>query len=146
MVKNYHFRPYRITKIDFTQNLSHRNLSNFHTVFYIQLLLLHTMIQFSFHYRRPRFKILTLFSCKARERLALMERPDLAGILSFEPRPSQALRPATQHQTSSAQFLLDKNVTEVSYCDQRSLTTLQLARLGQRLSKSGNLNVIYTYR
>ena len=104
------------------------------------------MIQFSFHYRRPRFKILTLFSCKARERLALMERPDLAGILSFEPRPSQALRPATQHQTSSAQFLLDKNVTEVSYCDQRSLTTLQLARLGQRLSKSGNLNVIYTYR
>ena len=113
-------------------------------MFYIQLL--HTMIQFSFHYRRPRFKILTLFSCKARERLALMERPDLAGILSFEPRPSQALRPATQHQTSSAQFLLDKNVTEVSYCDQRSLTTLQLARLGQRLSKSGNLNVIYTYR
>ena len=38
--------------------------------------------------KKPRFKILTLFSCKARERLALMERPDLAGILSFEPRPS----------------------------------------------------------
>ena len=35
-----------------------------------------------------QFKILTLFSCHARHKLAIMERPDLAGILSFEPRPA----------------------------------------------------------
>ena len=34
---------------------------------------------------------------------------------------------------------------QVNYCDQRSLTTLQLARLGSRLSKSGKLSVVYTY-
>ena len=94
------------------------------------------------HSKRPRFKILTLFSCKARERLALMERPDLAGILSFEPRPSTQPPSPTQSQWSN---LKKQNVTEVSYCDQRTLTTLQLARLGQRLSRSGNLNVVYTY-
>ena len=47
-----------------------------------------------YHYKsgqsKSQFKILTLFSCHARERLAIMERPDLAGILSFEPRPSKA--------------------------------------------------------
>merc|ERR1712241_140535 len=41
-----------------------------------------------YHYKsgqsKSQFKILTLFSCHARERLAIMERPDLAGILSFE--------------------------------------------------------------
>ena len=81
-----------------------------------------------------------MFSCHARERLAIMERPDLAGILSFEPRPSKA-------SVELKENILDNfdNVTEVNYCDQRSLTTLQLARLGARLSKSGNLNVVYTY-
>ena len=96
-----------------------------------------------YHYKsgqsKSKFKILTLFSCHARERLAIMERPDLAGILSFEPRPSKA--------SKLKENILDNfdNVTEVNYCDQRSLTTLQLARLGARLSKSGNLNVVYTY-
>ena len=97
-----------------------------------------------YHYKsgqsKSQFKILTLFSCHARERLAIMERPDLAGILSFEPRPSKATAKLKEN-------ILDNfdNVTEVNYCDQRSLTTLQLARLGARLSKSGNLNVVYTY-
>ena len=96
-----------------------------------------------YHYKsgqsKSKFKILTLFSCHARERLAIMERPDLAGILSFEPRPSKLSKVKPS--------ILDNydNVTEVNYCDQRSLTTLQLARLGARLSKSGNLNVVYTY-
>ena len=66
-----------------------------------------------------------------------MDRPDLAGVLSFEPRPSQ--------QATASQWSSRSNVTEVTYCDQRTLTTLQLARLGQRLSRSGKLNVIYTY-
>ena len=96
------------------------------------------------HLQRPqgqrKFKILTLFSCHARQQLAIMERPDLAGVLSFEPRPS----------TTASEEAIDNNfdganVTEVNYCDQRSLTTLQLARLGSRLSKSGKLSVVYTY-
>ena len=80
----------------------------------------------SLNERRPRFKILTVFSCKAREKLALMDRPDLAGVLSFEPRPSQ--------QATASQWSSRSNVTEVTYCDQRTLTTLQLGMISHKKS------------
>ena len=92
---------------------------------------------------KPQFKILTIFTCSARHKLSIMSRPDLAGVLSFEPRPSPPGNfPGGTNGLNLSQL---SNVTEVNYCDQRSLTTLQLARLGSRLSKSGKLSVVYTY-
>ena len=61
-----------------------------------------------------QFKILTLFSCHARHKLAIMERPDLAGILSFEPRPS------ARSSNLEAEAPLSANVTEV--IDKKNLT------------------------
>ena len=66
-----------------------------------------------------QFKILTIFSCHARHKLAIMERPDLAGILSFEPRPSASSQSSSGlHDLTEAP--LSANVTEV--IDKKNLT------------------------
>ena len=91
------------------------------------------------------FKLVTVFTCRARQILAGMS-PDsmrgLAGVVSFEPRPM-----AEVEQEGGEPSV--EGGKKVEYCDTRALNTMQLARLGKRLAvKHGGkkMSIVYTYR
>ena len=97
---------------------------------------------------RKKFKLITVFTCRARELLATLDTElieGLEGIISFEPRPIPG---APDGQLNPVTLASPEKLKQVEYCDRRSLNTMQLARLGRKLTRQHGgkrLSIVYTY-
>ena len=95
------------------------------------------------------FKLVTVFTCRARQILAGISPESmrgLAGVVSFEPRPMAGVE---QEEEGDVPPVGSGGGKKVEYCDTRALNTMQLARLGKRLAvKHGGkkMSIVYTYR
>ena len=88
---------------------------------------------------QSHIKILTLFNCKQRRLLSLVDEKDLLGILSFEAKRSSEVGVKTNND------FLNKTHVTVEYCDKRLQNMYKMVKLEQGLRLNRQINFVYTY-